>query len=82
MTMHTETETLGQCTFSPPADQETGVSNQGSTDCGGDIGCSVQGQPGGYGTSFNNQGGGVYAMEVGTSTNIVTFTNLTSGQVS
>lgn len=64
MTMHTDTEKPGTCTFSPPADQETGVSNQDSTDCGSDIGCSVIGGEGGYGTGFNNGGGGVYAMEV------------------
>lgn len=62
-TLHTDTDTPGTCTFSPPADAELGTSNQGSTDCGSDIGCSVQGNPGGYGTEFNNNGGGVYALE-------------------
>ncbi|KAH8811184.1 glycoside hydrolase family 16 protein [Xylogone sp. PMI_703] len=60
-TLHTDPSST--CTFSPPADQETGTSNQGSTDCAGDIGCSVIGRDGSYGTSFNNNGGGVYAME-------------------
>jgi hypothetical protein len=60
-TLHTEPG--GTCTFSPPASAEKGIENQ-SNDCAGDIGCSVQGPSGGYGTSFNNGGGGVYAMEV------------------
>ncbi|KAJ5758831.1 hypothetical protein N7520_005987 [Penicillium odoratum] len=37
-----------------------------ATGCGealGPVGCVVEGQQGSYGTSFNNQGGGVYALE-------------------
>ena len=60
-TLHTDPSST--CTFSPPADQETGSSNQDSTDCAGDVGCSVIGTDGSYGTSFNENGGGVYAME-------------------
>ncbi|KAJ5613371.1 hypothetical protein N7510_006565 [Penicillium lagena] len=42
----------------------TGVVN--ATGCGeelGPVGCVVEGDKGSYGTSFNRQGGGVYAME-------------------
>lgn len=60
--MHTQGE-AGVCTFNPPADQELGRSNQDSTDCASGIGCSVQGKSGTYGTGFNQNGGGVYAME-------------------
>jgi len=60
--MHTQGE-AGVCTFNTPEDQQTGTSNQGSTDCASGIGCSVQGKPGTYGTGFNENGGGVYAME-------------------
>ncbi|KAJ5195580.1 uncharacterized protein N7498_009018 [Penicillium cinerascens] len=37
-----------------------------ATGCGedlGTVGCVIEGQKGSYGTSFNKQGGGVYAME-------------------
>src|SRR4051794_488506 len=68
MTLHVdpnhEVQPVGTCTFSPPADQQLGMSNEGNTDCGSDVGCSVIGNSGGYGTSFNNGGGGVYALEV------------------
>lgn len=60
-TLHTDPSST--CTFSPPADQETGTSNQNSTNCASSIGCSVIGEDGSYGTSFNDNGGGVYAME-------------------
>ena len=60
--MHTQGE-AGVCSFDTPADQQTGTSNQGSTDCASGIGCSVQAQAGTYGTEFNEKGGGVYAMD-------------------
>jgi hypothetical protein len=61
-TLHTDSSNY-VCTFNPPSTDQTGTSNQGSTDCGSDIGCSVIGVEGSYGTPFNQQGGGVYAME-------------------
>ena len=61
-TLHTKGE-AGVCTFNPPEDQQTGTSNQGSTDCASGIGCSVQGKAGTYGTGFNQNGGGVYVLE-------------------
>lgn len=61
-TLHTQ-NVDGNCTFTPPANTEIGTSNQDSYDCGGDIGCSVIGQEGSYGTPMNENGGGVYAME-------------------
>ncbi|KAI9735456.1 MAG: hypothetical protein M1818_006462 [Claussenomyces sp. TS43310] len=63
MTLHTGEA----CSFQPPADEETGTSNQDSYDCSlssaSGIGCSVIGPTGSYGTPFNNNGGGVYALE-------------------
>jgi hypothetical protein len=61
-TLHTQ-DVNGPCSFAPPADAQTGTSNQNSYDCGSDIGCSVIGQEGSYGTPMNDNGGGVYAME-------------------
>jgi len=61
MTLHTG----GACTFNPPANTQTGTSNNGNTDCSlnSAVGCSVQGPAGSYGVPFNANGGGVYAME-------------------
>lgn len=61
-TLHTQ-DVDGTCTFTPPAYAESGTSNQASYDCASGIGCSVIGLEGSYGTSMNNNGGGVYAME-------------------
>jgi hypothetical protein len=61
MTLHTD----GDCTFNPPANAQSGVSNNDNFDCQLDnpVGCSVKGPVGSYGSSFNAQGGGVFAME-------------------
>lgn len=64
-TLHTKDE-YSTCTFEPPADVELGTRNQDSYNCSSDIGCSVIGELGGYGTLFNENGGGVYAYEVRT----------------
>ena len=63
MTLHTG----GSCTFDAPANTETGTSNNDNYDCNLDsatgVGCSVIGPAASYGTAFNDNGGGVYAME-------------------
>lgn len=54
--------TAGTCSITDEG--MTGVVN--ATGCGedlGTVGCVVEGHKGSYGTSFNKQGGGVYAME-------------------
>ncbi|CAL5868024.1 uncharacterized protein PFLUO_LOCUS2247 [Penicillium psychrofluorescens] len=54
--------TSGTCSLTDQG--MTGVVN--ATGCGeelGPVGCVVEGGKGSYGTSFNRQGGGVYAME-------------------
>ncbi|KAJ5826435.1 hypothetical protein N7474_003573 [Penicillium riverlandense] len=54
--------TSGTCSLTDQG--MTGVVN--ATGCGADlgpVGCVVEGHKGSYGTSFNRQGGGVYAME-------------------
>ncbi|KAH8594871.1 glycoside hydrolase family 16 protein [Bisporella sp. PMI_857] len=86
-TLHTLDTPAGTCVFNPPANAQTGTSNEGNTDCSSDIGCSVQGQSGSYGTSFNQNGGGVYALEwTSTKINIFFFPrnsipeDITSGQ--
>ncbi|KAG0647591.1 Mixed-linked glucanase xgeA [Hyphodiscus hymeniophilus] len=61
-TLHTQ-DVDGTCSFTPLPGAETGTSNQDSYDCGGQIGCSVQGPEGSYGTPMNDNGGGVWAME-------------------
>lgn len=60
MTLHTS----GACSFNPPANTQTGTSNNGNTNCqlSNVVGCSVQGPASSYGTPFNENGGGVYAM--------------------
>jgi hypothetical protein len=60
MTLHTGSN----CTFNPPASYESGASNN-NYDCQltNPVGCSVEGPVGSYGSSFNAQGGGVFAME-------------------
>ncbi|KAJ5994096.1 hypothetical protein N7451_009820 [Penicillium sp. IBT 35674x] len=54
--------TAGTCALT-----DTGMSGTvNATGCGealGTVGCVIEGQTGSYGTSFNNNGGGVYAME-------------------
>ncbi|KAF3387683.1 putative endo-1,3 [Penicillium rolfsii] len=54
--------TAGTCSIT-----ETGMTGSvNATGCGedlGTVGCVIEGQQGSYGTSFNKQGGGVYAME-------------------
>jgi hypothetical protein len=62
---YTTLHTGGACTFDSPAGLELGQPNQDSYDCSlaSGIGCSVMGPTGSYGTSFNDNGGGVYAME-------------------
>lgn len=61
MTLHTS----GNCSFNPPASYESGASNNNNYDCklNNPVGCSVEGPVGSYGSSFNAQGGGVFAME-------------------
>ena len=63
ITLHTG----GACTFDPPANTETGTSNNDNYDCNLNsatgVGCSVIAPSGSYGTPFNANGGGVYAME-------------------
>lgn len=54
--------TAGTCSITDSG--MTGVVN--ATGCGedlGTVGCVIEGHEGSYGTSFNKQGGGVYAME-------------------
>ncbi|KAJ5102504.1 hypothetical protein N7532_003033 [Penicillium argentinense] len=54
--------TAGTCSITDSG--MSGVVN--ATGCGedlGTIGCVIEGEQGSYGTSFNKQGGGVYAME-------------------
>nr|ARV79861.1 GH family 16 beta-1,3-glucosyltransferase [Paecilomyces sp. 'thermophila'] len=59
MVLHTK----GNCEITSDDDQTgTTTSNQCSLDAG-PAGCVVQGTPGSYGSSFNEQGGGVYAMQ-------------------
>ncbi|KAJ5671297.1 hypothetical protein N7507_000424 [Penicillium longicatenatum] len=54
--------TAGTCALT-----DTGMSGiVNATGCGealGTVGCVIEGHKGSYGTSFNNNGGGVYAME-------------------
>lgn len=54
--------TAGTCSIT-----DTGMTGSvNATGCGedlGTVGCVIEGQQGSYGTSFNKQGGGVYAME-------------------
>ncbi|KAI2790612.1 putative endo-1,3(4)-beta-glucanase [Penicillium oxalicum] len=54
--------TAGTCSIT-----ETGMTGAvNATGCGedlGTVGCVIEGHEGSYGTSFNKQGGGVYAME-------------------
>ncbi|OQE25095.1 hypothetical protein PENSTE_c006G03686 [Penicillium steckii] len=54
--------TAGTCSIT-----DSGMSGYvNATGCGedlGTVGCVIEGQEGSYGTSFNKQGGGVYAME-------------------
>lgn len=54
--------TAGTCSIT-----ETGMSGSvNATGCGedlGTVGCVIEGQEGSYGTPFNKEGGGVYAME-------------------
>ncbi|KAJ5739997.1 Concanavalin A-like lectin/glucanase subgroup [Penicillium manginii] len=54
--------TAGTCSIT-----DTGMTGSvNATGCGedlGTVGCVIEGQEGSYGTSFNKQGGGVYAME-------------------
>lgn len=54
--------TAGTCALT-----DSGMSGTvNATGCGeelGTVGCVIDGQTGSYGTSFNNNGGGVYAME-------------------
>lgn len=54
--------TAGTCSLTDTA--MTGIVN--ATGCGedlGTVGCVIEGHKGSYGTSFNQQGGGVYALE-------------------
>jgi hypothetical protein len=54
--------TAGTCSITDTG--MTGAVN--ATGCGedlGTVGCVIEGQQGSYGTSFNKQGGGVYAMQ-------------------
>ena len=54
--------TAGTCSLTDT--DMTGVVN--ATGCGedlGTVGCVIEGHKGSYGTSFNGQGGGVYAMQ-------------------
>jgi hypothetical protein len=54
--------TAGTCSIT-----DTGMTGSvNATGCGedlGTVGCVIEGQQGSYGTSFNKQGGGVYAMQ-------------------
>lgn len=54
--------TAGTCSIT-----DSGMSGSvNATGCGedlGTVGCVIEGEQGSYGTSFNKQGGGVYAME-------------------
>lgn len=61
MSLHTGSN----CTLNPPANHQSGVSNNDNYDCqlNNPVGCSVEGPVGSYGSSFNAQGGGVFAME-------------------
>ncbi|KAL2064217.1 hypothetical protein VTL71DRAFT_4711 [Oculimacula yallundae] len=56
--------TSNNCTFKSPADKQTGVPNENNFDCNlsNGAGCSVHAPEGTYGSSFNKQGGGVYAL--------------------
>ncbi|PMD40507.1 glycoside hydrolase family 16 protein [Hyaloscypha variabilis F] len=61
MTLHTG----GNCSFDPPVKAESGTSNNNNFDCqlNNPVGCSVEAPIGSYGSSLNDQGGGVFAME-------------------
>jgi len=61
MTLHT----ANNCTFKSPARNQKGTPNNDNYDCNLDsgAGCSVQGPVGSYGSSFNDNGGGVYAVQ-------------------
>lgn len=54
--------TAGTCSIT-----DTGMTGSvNATGCGedlGTVGCVIEGQTGSYGTSFNKQGGGIYAMQ-------------------
>jgi hypothetical protein len=61
MTLHTG----GNCSFDSPTNLQTGISNEGNTNCNlkNPIGCSVQDTAKSYGTPFNQNGGGVFATQ-------------------
>ncbi|KAF4634225.1 hypothetical protein G7Y89_g3895 [Cudoniella acicularis] len=60
MTLHTSES----CSFNAPADTYLGTLNQQDISCSLDgPGCSAKGPAGSYGAPFNQNGGGVYALE-------------------
>ncbi|PQE09322.1 hypothetical protein CJF31_00004158 [Rutstroemia sp. NJR-2017a BVV2] len=62
VSLHTD----GACTFNPPTTVQRGKINEGNTNCkinSNGAGCSVEGTANSFGTPFNKNGGGVYAME-------------------
>ncbi|KAI9640101.1 hypothetical protein NHQ30_011503 [Ciborinia camelliae] len=62
---YTSLHTAGACTFKSPAAAELGTLNNDNTNCqlNNGPGCSVKLSANSYGTPFNNNGGGVYAMQ-------------------
>ena len=64
MTLHTDTRaSYPNCTFIQSHPYQSGELNQGFTSCSAAPGCSTIAPEGSSGTPFNQQGGGVYAME-------------------
>ncbi|TGO39017.1 hypothetical protein BHYA_0062g00200 [Botrytis hyacinthi] len=61
ISLHTE----NACTFNSPKSAELGTVNNGNTDCqlSNGAGCSVESTANSYGTPFNKNGGGIYAMQ-------------------
>lgn len=61
ISLHTE----NACTFKSPKSAELGTVNNGNTDCqlSNGAGCSVESTANSYGTPFNKNGGGIYAMQ-------------------